>query len=386
MSYKILSLDGGGTWAILETMALKQIYGGDTSGHAILANFDLTVANSGGSIVLAGLVLDKSPNQILQIFTDQASREAIFYKKPFLEEALSQLPIFPKYVAAQKRTGLSAGFGPAGDKMLSDWPAAAGWPNGPSGKPVGLLIMAFDYDVLREELLRSYAVPSTGATAEAIPLVDAVHASTNAPVTYFDAPTQFSNRRYWDGAMGGYNNPLMAGVVDAIALGVAPSEIAALSLGTGTVRLAPPHSAQHDTPPALVAPISQPSALGDAGRAAGVITDDPPDAATYTAHIVTMNPPGACGRVVRLSPVVQPVKDAAGAWAYPAGLPSPLFENLSKLHMDAVQAADVQNIISLGQAWIADQANNQAIRMGDDLSCRLGHSTFSAGVAQWMTL
>ena len=58
MSYKILSLDGGGTWAILETMALKQIYGGDTSGHQILAKFDLAVANSGGSIVLAGLVLD----------------------------------------------------------------------------------------------------------------------------------------------------------------------------------------------------------------------------------------------------------------------------------------------------------------------------------------
>ena len=53
MSYKILSLDGGGTWAILEVMALKAIYGGDTPGHQILAEFDLAVANSGGSIVLA---------------------------------------------------------------------------------------------------------------------------------------------------------------------------------------------------------------------------------------------------------------------------------------------------------------------------------------------
>ncbi len=34
--------------------------------------------------------------------------------------------------------------------------------------------------------------------------------------------------------MGGYNNPLMAGIVDAVALGADPAQITCLSLGTGT--------------------------------------------------------------------------------------------------------------------------------------------------------
>ncbi len=43
MSYKILSLDGGGTWALLQAMALEDLYQG-CSGHEILSNFDLAVA------------------------------------------------------------------------------------------------------------------------------------------------------------------------------------------------------------------------------------------------------------------------------------------------------------------------------------------------------
>lgn len=385
MTYNILSLDGGGTWALLEVMALADIYPGQ-SGHQILAHFDLATANSGGSIVLAGLVLDMTPAQILAFFENQTNREAIFYKKPFTEETLAALPIFPRYVAAQKRIGLGGILGAPGNTRLADWPKAPGWPKGPGGAPVGVLIVAFDYDREREDFLRSYGVPRTGAQAEPVALVDAVHASTNAPVSFFDAPAMVSPKRYWDGAMGGYNNPLMAAVVDAIALDVKPSDIAALTLGTGTVRLAPPDLVTHATPPALVAPTAQPSALGDVGKAAGCITDDPPDAATFIAHVVLGNDPAEVGRVVRISPVVQPVRDATGEWTYPGGLSPNLFAALAKLQMDAIQAADVANIQALGKAWLADSVPNQPVRMGDDLSCQVGHPTYSPAKAAWKAI
>jgi patatin-like phospholipase/acyl hydrolase len=56
--YRILSLDGGGSWALIEVMALIEMYTATTTGHQVLNDFDLAVANSGGSIVLGGLVED----------------------------------------------------------------------------------------------------------------------------------------------------------------------------------------------------------------------------------------------------------------------------------------------------------------------------------------
>ena len=56
MTFKSLSLDGGGAWALIEVRTLMKLYGDDATGHDVLKNFDLVAANSGGSLVLAGLV------------------------------------------------------------------------------------------------------------------------------------------------------------------------------------------------------------------------------------------------------------------------------------------------------------------------------------------
>ena len=56
---RILSLDGGGTWAIIQVEALIDLYGRDARGHAILSHFDLAVATSGGALVLGGLAADR---------------------------------------------------------------------------------------------------------------------------------------------------------------------------------------------------------------------------------------------------------------------------------------------------------------------------------------
>ena len=58
MKYRILSLDGGGSWALIEVKALMQLFDPDMPGRQVLSRFDLVAANSGGSIVLACLIED----------------------------------------------------------------------------------------------------------------------------------------------------------------------------------------------------------------------------------------------------------------------------------------------------------------------------------------
>lgn len=70
MSVKVFSLDGGGSWAMIQAFALQDIYP-DSSGHQILAEFDVAVANSGGSLVLAGLLLNWTPENILDFLMIQ---------------------------------------------------------------------------------------------------------------------------------------------------------------------------------------------------------------------------------------------------------------------------------------------------------------------------
>jgi hypothetical protein len=41
MVYRILSLDGGGTWSLIQVKALIALYSKDTSGHAVLRDLTL---------------------------------------------------------------------------------------------------------------------------------------------------------------------------------------------------------------------------------------------------------------------------------------------------------------------------------------------------------
>jgi uncharacterized protein len=54
MAFCILSLDGGGTWSLIQIRVLQHLYGPDATGHEVLSNFGLVVANSGGSVVFGG--------------------------------------------------------------------------------------------------------------------------------------------------------------------------------------------------------------------------------------------------------------------------------------------------------------------------------------------
>jgi patatin-like phospholipase/acyl hydrolase len=93
MSHRILSLDGGGAWAIIEVRALIDLYGIDTAEHDVLRRFDLVAANSGGSLVLAGLVENKTLGQILDLFETEANRRMIFSPTKNLPDRTLQLLI-----------------------------------------------------------------------------------------------------------------------------------------------------------------------------------------------------------------------------------------------------------------------------------------------------
>ncbi len=73
--YRILSLDGGGSWALIQVKALIELYGLDTPGREILQDFNLVAANSGGSIVLGCLIENFSLRKILAFFNDEGERK-----------------------------------------------------------------------------------------------------------------------------------------------------------------------------------------------------------------------------------------------------------------------------------------------------------------------
>jgi len=78
MGYRILSLDGGGSWALIEVRALIELYSPTTTGHQVLADFDLVAGNSGGSQVLAGLLEDLPLKDLLAYYQDEAMRRSLF--------------------------------------------------------------------------------------------------------------------------------------------------------------------------------------------------------------------------------------------------------------------------------------------------------------------
>ena len=396
MPYRILSLDGGGAWALIQVRALMDLYGENATGHEVLSAFDLAAANSGGSLVLAGLVENLPLGDILQYFRDEQKRRSIFSPTASIGDALvhSTLGIGPKYSASAKLPAIERLLPATGDRPLAGSTDAVA---GPGGAPVHLLIVGFDYDRNRAAFFRSAPAgkPGWGTGQPAtVTLAGAVHASTNAPVNYFDAPADLpaAPDRYWDGGITGCNNPAVAALVEALVLGQAPQDIRVLSLGTATVSLplAPPGA----EPSALEAARPTSSLTTDLKKLATAILDDPPDIATFIAHVMTGANSGleapVVSRVVRMSPVVSPLPAAGGGWTPPAGWSLAQFRYLANIVMDAVAQTDIAFIAVFCGYWLADRAPIQPIRPSgqafDPQHPEIGYATFSEAKAAWQAL
>ena len=391
--YRILSLDGGGSWALIQVMALQVLYGPNTKGHDVLKDFDLVAANSGGSITLGGLVENFSLDQLLnEYFLSQEKRDEIFSELGFFEKnPLAQIAgMSPQYSTKRKFDGLQHTVPKSSTLKMSPLPD---YVRASVGKSPDFLICGFDYDRRREKYFRSNLKSNAASFSKPIDrtLVEAIHASSTPPVKYFDTPADISPFRFWDGAIGGCNNPVLVAVVEALANRLSPSDIQVLSIGTGTVIL--PLSNNQDDGGGLLQPRQDQGIVADLKELAGSILDDPPDAATFIAHVALgqalPNPNGpvsVSGSVIRMNPVVRPFKKANGGWVAPEGL-SETFADLAKLELDAVKQEDVLKIQELGRLWIADKVLNQPIRADlEKFSAEIGHVKFSAAKAAWEQL
>jgi uncharacterized protein len=410
VSYRILSLDGGGVWALIEAKALIALYGPETKGHDVLKEFDLVAGNSGGSIVLGALVANLTLGQILSLFEDEGTRKDIFslagLTDVFLHDSaeivagfvpedssLNLTGVVPKYstkrkLAALQRVLHSPDGVPIGDEPLPK--VTAGIPrHGP--EDVHLLITAFDYDLNRAVFFRSSKIKGPawgeGEASSDVTLAEAIHASSNAPVSYFDKPAQFAHHpgRYWDGAIAGCNNPVLAAVTEAVGKGWDPRNVAALSIGTATVAL--PRQEPEKPPSPFVQPILGSGIVPDLRKVATAIIDDPPDIATFLGHVMTGSGRGvkspADSRIVRMNPLIAPVKKG-GRWSAPGSMTPDQFDFLKKLGLDAVQQPQVDAIARYADLWLEDVARNQPIRMnGKTFAPEVGQGKFSEAKAAW---
>jgi hypothetical protein len=390
--YRILSLDGGGSWALIEVKALIELYSAETRGHDVLREFDLVAATSGGSLVLAGLVEDLRLDQILGFFKDEDTRKVIFSPTDFVPYlALHALTgAGPKYSARNKLSALSKLLPGTGDLPLAR--AVDGIRRNGSCDDLHILITSFDYDRNRAKFFRSARVsgPQWGiGEAAHVTLAEAIHASSNAPVNFFDAPATFPDRpgRFWDGAIAGCTNPVLAGVTEAIVRTHGHGDLAVLSIGTGHVALPWPRPGEESSP--FVAKRSQPGFKTDLEKLSGSIIDDPPDIATFLAHVMTGSapPPGvhppADSRIVRMNPLISPLR-TDGELEAPGDLTEEDFTDLVNLGIDAMEQSDVDAISEYADLWLKNAAPSQPIRMNaDTLKRELGQSTFEAASAAW---
>ncbi len=406
MTFRILSLDGGGPWSLVQIMTLIDLYrsgGALLSGHQVLRDFDLVVANSGGSIVLGGLLKDLPLGDIQKYFEDAALRHALFprARRGLGERILAGIAgIGPRYSTQKKLDGLR--------RILNDGPGEPGIGDltvdalkTRTRLPTQIMIAAFDYDRQREIFFRSnvksraadFAMPPIATLAEAI------HASTTAPLDFFDAPAAVSRgRRCWDGSIAGHHNPILAGVAEALANGVDPEAIQVLSIGAGSLALPIAAGNEDEATAKLVQRRQIPSRAGDVKKLAEILLDDPPDTASLLAHLALGQPmPKEAeqivteGTIVRMNPLIQPIRVPSG-WARPAGLieandESDEFLRLRRLPMDAVGDDDIALIRKFCTLWHNDAVVNQPIRANSDtFECEIGHRVYSEAKAQWQAL
>lgn len=395
--YKILSLDGGGSWAILEAMALNDTYKNSSVGNKckdILAQFNLVVANSGGSLVLAAMLCRDDMDDVVNLFKEKATRDKVFSALKFGEKSLvsvvaGMMKIGPKYKTTRKIDGLRNVLGALADTRLENIPEKMQLPN------TQYIIMGYDYDKNKATYFRSdnnsLSTSKTAGQASEVTLAQAVHASSNAPINYFDEPAEFLNqgkkRRYWDGAIGGNNNPCLAGVIEAMANGNKPENIEVLSIGTGNTLL-PISSytdAGYDTYSFLIKEKAKQALLSDVAKQASTILNEPPDAASYMAHIVL----GGNGKndstpeIVRMNALISPVL-INNKWTLPSGFDPDKFKKLIALDMDAVADEEVALIEYLGNKWLNDDVKNQAIRADNNLECQIGYGKYSDAKKVWI--
>jgi hypothetical protein len=430
MAYKILSLDGGGSWAVIQARVLKDIYG-DIHGHELLKGFDMVIANSGGSLVLACLCNNMLLSEIISVFEDESKRKQVFSKLNFWEKlslrniASLTSVLGPKYSAKRKMEGLRTVFTKY-DSLIKEGKATKSIVDTPMhelpaiiGKTdLQIIVVGFDYFKQRASFFRSNTKSHTDVFNNGkyyqITLGHAIHSSSNAPVNYFDSPAEVNvslvggndSRKawYWDGAVSGFNNPILAGVIEAMTNnnGIPLSDYNILSLGTGTGGRAVIPDYQNSTDPRIASIYqknkdnklamtnSRTSFISDIQKMSTSILGDPPDSATFIAYSIIDPSLSNKACIVRINPCIKPVLNPDSLMfeipkAY-ASNPDD-FVKVMDLDMDAVANDEVSLITQLCSKFIVSSdpcLPNQFIR-GDGSGIHLGYGTYREAKARWLS-
>jgi predicted acylesterase/phospholipase RssA len=412
-TYRVLSLDGGGSWALIQVKCLRKLFAEtfnnpDPSGHEVLAQFDLVSANSGGSLVAAAMAENMKLSEIEKIFEDKALRNKVFSKLSFFEKSLlaSVARIFKigaKYATKRKHTALKEILPGIAKVDMTDIPAYVAINNEIKTQ---FLIIGYDYYRNRAELFRSDcdSMASTSAIERRInnqyvqaetttdcmvTLVDAIHASSTAPVNYFNEPATFivnnKPKYYWDGGVTGNNNPVLVAVTEAICnkAQYQIENVQVLSIGTGTVSQL---QYDEDIPvkyEELKARQEAPGLIRDIQKLSKSILNDPPDTAAFVAYMI-LNPdmPAKPVDFIRMNPALRPMlagNATSKYWDLPAGITEAEYLKLHTMDMDAVEDEEVALIGKLCDNWLnGSGVPNQSIRNNSSLNCLIGHADFEA--------
>lgn len=398
--YRILSLDGGGTFCLAQALALQALFGADIKGRQLLAQFKLAAGTSGGSFVIAALVADLSPGEIVRLFLSEQERRQFFRKLPWYRRWLSLLSfgdIGPRFSIESKRAFVAAKVGDCGPRRLAELGNEAGMPD--------LLIIGYDYQFDRAKLLRSRADSAAANFPREdgrINLLDAVNLSTHAPLNWFDGLARAAGSNspgFWDGALTGFNNPVQLAACEAIANGVPRDAIGVLSIGSGHCMLLPWDA---DCDPAFKVGVPRPCLRKDLRKVARAIIAEPPDADSYMAHLslceqVPAQEGEPCASpVIRCSPLIHPQHDGR-SWVAPPGFASPEdFGRLVDMDIAATADEDVALIELLCSNWLAGRSQNQAVRRAgnyfgldaqgrwnEQRCCEIGYPRFADAQAAW---
>ncbi len=384
--YRILSLDGGGTWALLQVMALQKLYGPGEQGYDVLKRFNLVAANGGGSIVLAGLAMNMTLQQVLDdFFVDDRRRRILFG------------PTEMGWTGAAEKIRLEAlrdVFGRYRDHSLG---ALFGGVRQHTGVSPNFLVCAFDYDRRRPEFFRSNLTsPSASSTGTWDPtLAEVIQASMTSPIEDLKALAKIEGARFCDGSPAGLYNPILAAVTEARAIRRGTStDIQVLSIGTSTVeRPLSKLSAGNGWLRWAKKKKKEPSDFLES--VAKTVFAGPSDAPTYIAHVMLEQqlpgpgnpPPIVTGSVVRMNPVIRLAWDqATNGWAPQTGVADNVLKWVAQLEKAAVEKRGIDLVTAFGKLWIGDVVDNEPIRANRDFKCEVGHEKFSKAAAAWRAL
>jgi uncharacterized protein len=407
--YKILSLDGGGAWSIIQLKALQKIsndcskQGEEDDARKFLSRFQLIIANSGGSFALSALLRYGTFTQAIEEFSKEETRKKIFVEPPASKPGILQFKEWilrnkvkgPRYNTSKKRTGIHDVLD-IWNAPLTSIPHNAGWVNSEGQATTHIVICAFDYERERAVFFRSDETSKANSHIIAgrgnfkdITLGDAVHCASNAPVQFFDKPARatFTERssnntsegKFWDGAVGGYNNPSLAGITEALANGIELGNIRLLSIGTANAFL--PLKSPDGIPSVnekFYANHEKDEKLETAIKMTGTsVIAEPPDASSYTSYILLGG-----NQYIRMNPLIRPELNNA-RWDYPAIYREKKnhFDKILVMEMDAWRKQDFTFIIELADHWLNNQIPNQPIRSDSKLDPLLGHGDFKGAMA-----